>query len=256
MTRELDGKARSICVERRGWEARDESWRRAGTILKGSRQCEKKDDELENSLQKRETPQRGPDRPVMDRSYDKSSKAWLGRMDRAGPSARRWGPFMESHLRGSMMSLLLSMEEEISSEEESEDRVKMEQLLSLSFLTALGLGVIRSSTRFPGLFLWLPQRVLSMWKQMRKNTQKRETWTPVCLSIPRGRNESPLKFPFITKSTKLRLLLSQVCGSNWASLPGSTRESSRATFVGSFHRYALHIVRVILFETFPLKQSC
>lgn len=47
---------------------------------------------------------------------------------------------MESHLRGSMMSLLLSMEEEISSEEESEDRVKMEQLLSLSFLTALGLG--------------------------------------------------------------------------------------------------------------------
>lgn len=28
---------------------------------------------------------------------------------------------MESHLRGSMMPLLLSMEEEISSEEESED---------------------------------------------------------------------------------------------------------------------------------------
>lgn len=47
---------------------------------------------------------------------------------------------MKSHLRGSMMSLLLSMEEEISSEEESEDRVKMEKLLSLSFLTALRLG--------------------------------------------------------------------------------------------------------------------
>lgn len=172
MTRELDGRARSICVERRGWEARDESWCRAGTILKGSRQCEKKDDELENGLQKRETPQRGSDRPVMGSSYDKSSKAWLRRMDRAGPSARRWGPFMESRLRGSMMSLLLSMEEEISWEEESEDRVKMKQLLSLSFLTALGLGVIRSSTRFPGLFLWLPQRVLSMWKQMRKDTRK------------------------------------------------------------------------------------
>lgn len=36
---------------------------------------------------------------------NKSSKARIRRMDRAGPSARGWGPFMVSHLRGSMMSL-------------------------------------------------------------------------------------------------------------------------------------------------------
>lgn len=45
-----------------------------------------------------------------------------------------------------------------------------------------------------------------------KGHTERKSWTPVCLSISRGCNESPLKFPFITKSTKL--LLSQVCGSN------------------------------------------